>query len=91
VDPFPRISQLDHVRQAVAEGRPMIIDYHQAATDLVSTFPSVTRDLQGKTRIDRQFLNCWLPEEKLILAIASSMASHGDPTSWWDGLQEQLT
>jgi hypothetical protein len=59
-------------------------DYHQSATDVVATFPA-------RENGDRQFLNCWIPGRELTNAIASSMARHGDPASWWDGLQEHLT
>lgn len=58
-------------------------NYHQAALDRVATFPAKDGE--------RLFLNCWIPEEALVSAFASCMAAHGDPTRWWDGLQEHLS
>jgi hypothetical protein len=54
------------------------IDYHAAAVARVATF-----EQRGT---DRNFLACWIPEDKLVAAFEAAMRRHGDPGKWWDVL-----
>lgn len=59
---------------------PDSIDYHAAAVARAATFEQ--RDTANGP--ERNFLACWIPEEKLVAAFEAAMRRHGDPERWWD-------
>lgn len=54
----------------------MNFDYYALAVARAATF-----EQRGG---DRNFLACWIPEEKLVAAFEAAMRRHGDPERWWD-------